>query len=178
MKKAFFNVIAIRLCSVAVLTLTQLYKKNTETIAPIVEQRDNSGIDPFADATRVELVTYKSDRMDWWSNECGQDKPLLENGRLNMLADSIHSRVNLDAQAIAKWQSTLYVQHFCAEKITGLCYQPRHLLLFYTPDNRAYGYIEICLSCSGGRMSEGLREVVFCPERVEYLATLVREVQR
>lgn len=175
MKKAIFYVVVIILSIIVVLTLTQLYTKNTEKVAPIVEQRDTSGIDPFAVAARVELVTYKNNRMDWWIGKDGQDKPLLENGVLTMPVDSIHSRVNLESAQIAKWQRTLYVQHFCDENIIALCYEPRHLLLFYTPDNRISGYMEICFSCAGGRISEGLREVIFCPERVEYLGALVEE---
>lgn len=175
MRKAIFYSIAIIACIIAVLTLTQLHNKKTKKASPIVEQRDTSGINPFAVAERVELVTYNSDRMDWWYDEGNQDKPLLENGELNMPVDSIQSRINLDAPTIAKWQSALYVQHSCADNIIGLCYEPRHLLLFYSSDNRIFGYIEMCFSCAGGSMSEGLREVIFCPERVAYLSTLIGE---
>lgn len=177
MNKAIFRYsIAIVSCCMGVFLILQLFSKKEKKVAPITEQRDTSGIDPFAVAHSVELVTYKSDRMDWWINEDGLDKPLLKNGMLTIPTDSIHSRLNLDASAIAKWQSALYVQQFCEEKIIGLCYKPRHLLLFYNSDNRIFGYIEICLSCAGGRISEGLREVIFCPERVEYLTKLVEEI--
>lgn len=178
MKKNIFYSIAIVFACIGVLTVVQLYNKKTEKVVPIIEQRDTFGTDPFAVAARVELVTYKNNRMDWWIDEDGTDKPLLKNGTLTMPADSIHSRINLDSIQIAKWKNALYVQHFCEENILSLCYEPRHLLLFSTPDNRLSGYMEICFSCADGRTSEGLREVIFCPERVEYLAILVREVQR
>lgn len=165
-------------CCVSILALMQLWGKKEKQTTPIIEQRDTSRIDPFAVAARVELVTYKNNRMDWWIDEDGTDRPHLKNGTLNMPVDSIHSRVYLDSAQVAKWQSALYIQHFCQENIIALCYEPRHLLLFYTPDRRIFGYIEICLSCAGGRISEGLREVVFCPERIGYLVTLMREVQR
>ena len=90
-----------------------------------------------------------------------------------MPADSIHSRIDLDSVTITKWQSALYVIQFCEDPIIALCYEPRHLLLFYTPDNRIFGYIEICLSCGSGQVSEGLREVDFCSKRIEYLMNLV-----
>lgn len=176
MKKAIFYGIAIVLFGIGVLTIAQWYNKKVKKAAPIAEQRDTSGIDPFAMAVRVELLTY-SDRMDWWLGEDGIDKPLLENGMLNMPVDRIHSRVSFDSLEIAKWQDALYVQHFCEDSIIALCYQPHHLLLFYTSDNRILGYIEICLSCAGGRISEGLREVIFCPARVEYLSALVEEAE-
>ncbi|MGK6351508.1 hypothetical protein [Parapedobacter sp. DT-150] len=161
------------LCCTSVLAQAQLYNEKAKKAGRIVEKRDTSGIDPFTVAARVELVTY-SNRMDWWSGDDGRDKPLLKNGMLNMPADSIHSRVQLNSSAVAKWQNALYVTQFCEENIIALCYEPRHLLLFYTANNLIFGYIEICLSCAGGHISVGLREVAFCPERIEYLATLVR----
>jgi hypothetical protein len=147
MKKAIFCGIAIALSAVAVLTFSACQKIKKPNGTPIVEQRDLTGIQPFAEAARVELVTYKSDRTTGWFDKEGIEKPLIENGMLTMPADSIRSIKELNANQMEEWQHALYVRHFCEDNSIGLCYQPRHLLLFYAPDNHIFAYIEICISC-------------------------------
>jgi hypothetical protein len=80
MRKTIFYGIAILVTIIIVFALIQLHNKNTTIATQIVEQRDSSGIDPFAMAARVVLITYKSNRMDWWIDEDGIEKPLLNNG--------------------------------------------------------------------------------------------------
>jgi hypothetical protein len=173
LKKTIFCGIAIALSAVAVLTFATCHKTKNPDATPIVEQRDLAGIDPFAQAARVELVTYKNDRTTGWFDKEGIEKPLIEHGMLNMPADSIRSIKQLNANQIEKWQHALYVQHFCQDNSIGLCYQPRHLLLFYNPNNHIVAYIEICFACHSARFSDEVRQVVFCEERVDYVSALV-----
>ena len=173
MKKAIFCGIAIALSAVAVLTFSACQKIKKPNGTPIVEQRDLTGIQPFAEAARVELITYKNDRTIGWYDENGVEKPLIEHGVLNMPADSIRSIKELDATQMEKWQNALYVQNFCEDNSIGMCFQPRHLLLFYAPDNQIVAYIEICFSCHSAQFSDGVRKVIFCQERVDYVSVLV-----
>jgi hypothetical protein len=177
MKKAIFCGIAIALSAVAVLTFATCQKPKNSNATPIVEQRNLTGIDPFAQATRVELVTYKNDRTTRWVDKDGIEKPLIENGMLTMPADSIRSIKELNANQKATWQHALYVQHFCQDNSIGLCYQPRHLLLFYAPDNHIFAYIEICISCGSAQFSDEVRRVIFCEERVNYVSALVMAME-
>src|SRR5690606_29915718 len=110
---------------------------------------------PFHLAKRIELLTYNN-RMEWWFKNNKVEQPLVKDGKLNMPLDSIQLRVKLDAVAVNKWQSALYGKKFCKDNSISFCYEPRHLLLFYDSNNKVLDYIEICLSCAGGRISKGL----------------------
>ena len=158
-------------CCISVLALVLIWVNKEIKSPSIVEQRDTLGINPFAVAERVELITY-SNRMDWWYDENGVEQPLLQEGILNMPTDSINSRIQLDSAVVGQWHKALYETEFCEDNVIALCYEPRHMLLFYGSANKLFGYMEICLSCGGGEVSEGLREVDFCLQRVEYLAGL------
>src|SRR5690606_25185771 len=56
---------------------------SSETIA--------TGMDPFSMASRVALLHY-NDRMEWWAELGDADRPLLQEGKLAIPADSILSR--------------------------------------------------------------------------------------
>ncbi|MFD1772094.1 hypothetical protein [Sphingobacterium suaedae] len=153
-----------------------LYKgKNVRTI-PIVEKRDSTGLDPFKVAQRVELVFYTSNRMSW-KNSAGKNlEELLTDGRLNIPTDSIAGRVELDSAQCADWQHTLYQSQLCDELLVAGCYEPRHLLVFYDDSNSSVGFIEICVSCAGAWVSQGLRSFVVCPERMSVLEGMVGQI--
>lgn len=153
-----------------------LYKGNKARTAPIVEKRDSTGLDPFKVAERVELVFYTSNRMSW-KNSAGKNlEELLSNGRLNIPMDSIAGRVELDSVQRADWQYTLYQSQLCDELMVAGCYEPRHLLVFYTKDNYPFAHIEICVSCAGAWISDNLRSFVVCPERMAVFATMAAEI--
>lgn len=158
-------------------TCTSCQKNKNTNTTPIVEQRDLAGIDPFAQATRVELVTYKNHRTSGRLNKRGIEQPLIEHGWLNMPADSIRSIKQLNANQMAAWQHALYVQHLCQDNSIGLCYQPRHLLLFYNTANHVSAYIEICFECHSARFSDKVRRVIFCEERVHYVSALIKAME-
>lgn len=152
-----------------------LYKgKNAR--APIVEKRDSMGLDPFKVAIRVELLFYTSNRMSWKNNAGKNFEELLPNGMLNIPTDSIAGRIHLDSAQCADWQHTLYQSQLCDELMVSGCYEPRHLLVFYEDNNRSIGFIEICVSCAGAWISEGLRSFLVCPERMSILGGLVSQI--
>ncbi|QIH34813.1 hypothetical protein [Sphingobacterium sp. DR205] len=153
-----------------------LYKGKKARITPIVETRDTIGFDPFEVAERVELIFYTSNRMSW-KNSAGKNlEELLSDGRLNVPTDSIAGRVELDPTQRADWQYTLYQSQLCEEMIVAGCYEPRHLLVFYGHDNKPFGFIEICVSCAGAWVNEGLRTFVVCPERMAVLGSMVNQI--
>jgi|GEM_PF-722119 len=134
-------------------------------------QVKRSGLDPFANASRVELLRY-NDRMAWWPKMGEGDQPLLEEGKLNIPRDSILARMELNSLVQTEWKQALYDGEICDENLVSYCYQPRHMLVFYEADDRVLGYIEICFSCENGEVSDGLRPVSFCAERMELLLPL------
>jgi len=155
-----------------------LYKgKKTRTI-PLIEQRDSSGFDPFKIAERVELLFYTSNRMSW-QNSAGKNlDELLTDGQLNIPADSIAGKALLDSIQSADWQYTLYQSQLCEEFMAAGCYEPRHLLTFYGEENNVIGAIEICISCAGAWISEGLRSFVVCSERMSTLGSMVAQIAK
>src|SRR5690606_17785181 len=105
-----------------------------------VRMVEKEGLDPFSEASRVELLNY-NDRMEWWGKLGEPDRPLLEDGKLTIPADSIRGRQELDSSMQAKWQGALYVIDVCEEGLVSYCYQLRHMLLFYAADETILGYI-------------------------------------
>ncbi len=140
---------------------------------PIVERRDTAGVIPFDLAKHVELLCYNN-RMAWWADAFVGPSPLIFNGRLMVPADSILSRVILGDSLKREWRAALYEDQLCAERMVAGCYEPRHLLVFYDEYNLVVGAVEICVTCSGGYSSNGLRDIVFCPDRMTVLSYLVR----
>ncbi|WP_183078823.1 hypothetical protein [Sphingobacterium puteale] len=154
-----------------------LYKGKKVSTSPIVEKRDSTGLDPFEVAERVELIFYTSNRMSW-KNSAGKNlEELLSDGRLNVPTDSIAGRVELDPTQRTDWQYTLYQSQLCEELMIAGCYEPRHMLVFYGHDNKPFGFIEICISCAGASVSEGLRTFVVCPERMVVLGSMVNQIK-
>lgn len=148
----------------------KLYKGKKIRVAPVIEQRDTSGLNPFIRAAKVELLYYKSNRMQWKGN----DSNILEKGNLNIPTDRIAKRIVLDSSQVVDWEYSLYKMHLCEEFMVAGCYEPRHLLVFYDKGERLLGAIEICISCAGGWVSPGMRKVVFCPERTGILASMIK----
>lgn len=161
----------LKMKCIAVLMLLSLASCNTA-----VRMVEKEGLDPFSEASRVELLNY-NDRMEWWGKLGEPDRPLLEDGKLTIPADSIRSRLELDSTMQAKWQSALYGNDMCEEGLASYCYQPQHMLLFYRADETILGYIEICFECENGDFSDGLRRVSFCGERMELLKPLAAVLQ-
>lgn len=153
-----------------------LYKGKKAPTAPIIEKRDSTGLDPFKVAQRVELVFYTSNRMSWKNSSGKNLEELLSNGRLNIPKDSIAGRAELDSVQRANWQYTLYQRQLCEEMMVAGCYEPRHLLVFYTKDNYPFAYIEICVSCAGAWISDNLRSFVVCPERMSLIANMIAQI--
>jgi hypothetical protein len=155
-----------------------LYKGKKSRIVPIIEQKDSSGIDPFLVATKVELLFYTSNRMSW-KGKAGKGLEEIEtNGNLNIPADSVAGRIQLDSTQSSNWQFTLYQSQLCEQLMVAGCYEPRHLLVFYGEDNKIFGTIEICVSCSGAWISKGLRSFIVCPERMSTLESMVAQIAR
>lgn len=147
----------------------KLFKGRNARQHSIIEPRDTTGISPFNTAARVELWHYNN-RMNWWSNTFPDDRPLFKEGRLNFPVDSIQRRVVLDSTLSKGFYEALYVDQLCEESMVAACYSPRDLLVFVGADGRPMGCIEICVECAGGYVSDGLRSVVFCPERTSTLS--------
>ncbi|MGJ1284878.1 hypothetical protein ACR79P_14610 [Sphingobacterium spiritivorum] len=153
-----------------------LYKGKKARTALIVECRDSTGLDPFKVAQRVELLFYTNNRMSW-KNSAGKNlEELLSNGRLNIPPDSIAGRVQLDSAQRADWQYILYQSQLCDELMVAGCYEPRHLLVFYTRDNYPFAHIEICVSCAGAWISDNLRSFVICPARMAILGSMITQI--
>jgi hypothetical protein len=153
-----------------------LYKGKKARITPIVETRDNRGFDPFKIAERVELLFYTSNRLLWHHNAGKNPNALMADGLINIPQDSIAARVQLDSAQCSDWQYTLYQSQLCEEMIVAGCYEPRHLLVFYGDSNKVIGVIEICTSCAGAWISEGLRTFIVCPERMAVLGSMVNQI--
>lgn len=151
----------------------ELYKGRKAPVAPIVEERDTVGINPFGVADKVELLYYVSNRIQWRDEDKKNKVDILQQGRLKLPEDSIVLRVTLDTAQIADWNAALYEMHLCEEYRVAGCYEPRHMLVFYDKYSKVLGTIEICVSCAGGWVSDGLRKVVFCPERTGVLASMI-----
>ncbi|WP_424545148.1 hypothetical protein [Sphingobacterium siyangense] len=153
-----------------------LYKGKKARITPMVETRDSKGFDPFKIAERVELLFYTSNRLLWHHNAGKKPNALMADGLINIPQDSIAARVQLDSAQCSDWQYTLYQSQLCEEMIVAGCYEPRHLLVFYGDSNQVIGVIEICTSCAGASVSEGLRAFVVCPERMAVLGSMVNQI--
>ncbi|PUV25128.1 hypothetical protein [Sphingobacterium athyrii] len=153
-----------------------LYKGKKKRISPVVETRDSKGFDPFKIAERVELLFYTSNRLLWHHNTGKNPNALMADGLINIPQDSIAARVQLDSVQCSDWQYTLYQSQLCEEMVVAGCYEPRHLLVFYDDSNKVIGFIEICVSCSGAWISEGLRTFVVCPERMAVLGSMVNQI--
>ncbi|QQT32854.1 hypothetical protein K2F45_11480 [Sphingobacterium siyangense] len=153
-----------------------LYKGKKARITPIVETHDSKGFEPFKIAERVELLFYTSNRLLWRPNAEKNPNGLVTNGQLNIPADSVAGRVQLDSAQCSDWQYTLYQSQLCEELMVAGCYEPRHLLVFYGHDDKPFGFIEICVSCAGAWVSEGLRTFVVCPERMAVLGSMVNQI--
>ncbi|NJI75428.1 hypothetical protein HCX49_19665 [Sphingobacterium kitahiroshimense] len=155
-----------------------LYKGKKARIFPTIEQKDSSGIDPFLVAVRVELLFYISNRISWKGKAGKNLEELFTNSHLNIPADSIAGKVQLDSAQSSDWQYTLYQSQLCEQLMVAGCYEPRHLLVFYGEDNKIFGTIEICVSCSGAWISKGLRSFIVCPERMSTLESMVAQIAR
>ncbi|WP_394678479.1 hypothetical protein [uncultured Sphingobacterium sp.] len=153
-----------------------LYKGKKARITPIVETGDTRGFDPFKIAERVELLFYISNRLLWYLKTGKNPNALIADGLINIPLDSIAKGVQLDSAQCADWQYTLYQSQRCEEMIVAGCYEPRHLLVFYDDSNKVIGFIEICVSCAGASVSEGLRAFVVCPERMAVLWSMVNQI--
>lgn len=153
-----------------------LYKGKKARTVPIAEMRDSAGFDPFKMAERVELLFYTSNRMLWQNSVKGNLDELLTDGHLNLPTDRIAGRVQLDSAQCADWQYTLYQSQLCEELMVAGCYEPRHLLVFYNKDKYAFAHIEICVSCAGAWISNGVRSFVVCPERMAALGSMVTQI--
>ncbi len=148
--------------------IPKLFKGKKARQHPIVETRDTTGINPFNTAARVELWHY-NDRMRWWSKTFSDNRPLFQDGKMNLPADSVQRRVVLDSTLRTGFSEALYVDHLCEEIMVAACYSPRDLLVFYHADGHPLGCIEICVECAGGYVSDGLRSIPFCPKRTSTL---------
>lgn len=173
MRYLFCLLLSVCMLPVMAQEIRQLYKGKHTLGAKIVEPRDTTGINPFTIAKRVELLTY-ANRMRWWPKLYSDGKDLLEDGALTIPPDSIRSRTILDTEQTAELDEAFYQRHLCEESMVAGCYEPRHLLVFYSADDVIIGCIEVCLTCPGGYVSEGLRPVVFCLARMQYLGIHLR----
>lgn len=153
-----------------------LYKGKKARITPIVETQDSKGFEPFKIAERVELLFYTSNRLLWRPNAGKNPNALMADGLINIPQDSIAARVQLDSAQCVDWLYTLYQSQLCEELMVAGCYEPRHLLVFYGHDDKPFGFIEICVSCAGAWVSEGLRTFVVCPERMAVLGIMVNRI--
>ncbi|WP_343557188.1 hypothetical protein [Sphingobacterium sp.] len=153
-----------------------LYKGKKARITPIVETQDSRGFEPFKIAERVELLFYTSNRLLWHHNAGKNPNALMVDGLINIPQDSIAARVQLDSAQCSDWQYSLYQSQLCEEMIVAGCYEPQHLLVFYDDSNKVIGFIEICVSCAGVSVSEGLRTFVVCPERMAVLGSMVNRI--
>lgn len=150
----------------------QLYKGKGAKKKPIVETRDTSGINPFTKAYKVDLLYYRSDRMKWKDSLSYR---IIKDNQLLIPNDSISKTITLDSLQKANWNDALYETHLCEEHMVAGCYAPHHLLVFYDEKNNLLSAIEICISCSGGWISEGTRQIVFCPERMSLLSYYINK---
>ena len=167
-------IVTILLCGVHKATAqTNLLYKGKGERAAIKEKRDAIGSNPFKKAARVELLQY-SNRMQWWYKLYPNGNQLVVNDTLTIPANYITARTTLTPQVAEKWNKLLYKDHLCEEQLTAGCYEPRHLLVFYAANQRVLGCIELCVSCAGGYVSNGLRTVVSCPERTASINHLLQ----
>jgi hypothetical protein len=149
-----------------------LFKGRNARQQPIIEDRDTTGVDPFTSAARVELWHYR-DRMKWWNKTFPDNRPLFQDGKVNLPVDSIQRLVVLDSALRKGFHEVLYLDQMCEEFLVAGCYSPRNLLVFYQADGGVIGCIEICVECAGGYVSNGLRPVIFCPERTSVLYNMI-----
>ena len=153
-----------------------LYKGKNARTTPIVEERDSRGFEPFEVAEHVELLFYTSNRLSWQNSTKRNLDELFTDRHLNIPLDSIACRIALDSAQRADWKYTLYQSQLCEEIMIAGCYEPRHLLVFYGDNNQSIGCMEICVSCAGAWVSEGLRTFVVCPERIAVLGSMIHQI--
>ncbi|NDI98800.1 hypothetical protein GWA97_06900 [Flavobacterium sp. LaA7.5] len=107
-----------------------------------------------------------------WDEE--PDSRIVENGKIRIDTGYIKERVVLEEVLTEKLYSYLFIEECPMINIErSLCYEPRHAVIFYNEEDKAYGYIEVCLEC-------GISEADFlhneiCDDRVADLEQIFRD---
>lgn len=139
--------------------------------------QDNKLASLFSRASTVQVMSYK-DRTHQTPliegerpTETAPSEPVLTVvGELRITENTIKEKLRLNnVQRDSLFR--LLNADMCETNGTGICYDPRHAIIFFDSKDQPFGYIEICFACTNYETSENL-ELDFCYEKSEAIKSL------
>lgn len=118
---------------------------------------------PFSDARRIEILSYP-DRFVWDTLPTSSHSPI-QNGQIAIEQSRVKERVELSLTQKADLFNLLYNTK-CNLPSSAACYDPRHAVIFFDKDDKAFAYIEICLSCLTTKESKDVNIGELCSEKI------------
>lgn len=122
----------------------------------------------FEQTKKVEILAYL-DRNQWEK----EDNPdyfkldFIKNNKVKINKKYLRNSIVLDSFQIKKLKEGLV--NCQIENKELLCYDPRHLILFYNNENKIFGYIELCFVCNESHYSPNMEILSKCALRQEKL---------
>ena len=135
---------------------------------------------PFSEADYIEILSYPN-RMEWDTTADGKysdyfHPEIIKKGKLNFDTTRIKERVRLTSEQGNKLFGILY-NNTCLMQQMSPCFDPRHSIIFYHKDKKAFAFIEMCLMCSTVRTSNLKNEPeITCFEKKKDLIQLFKSV--
>lgn len=168
-------------------TLYEMYPKKvvktgpdtTETFYVINSNNYKSASSyPFSEADYIEILSYPN-RMEWDTTADGKysdyfHPKIIKNGKLNFDTTEIKERVRLTSEQGIRLFNILY-NNACLVQQMSPCFEPRHSIIFYHKDKKAFAFIEMCFACSSVRTSDLKKEPeIGCYEKKNDLKELFK----
>ena len=102
----------------------------------------------FKNVSKIEIYSYL-DRNKWDNNDNKDFRHFtsFKDGKINIKNEYIKEKIYLDQNQILKVKEVFKAGSFNDDDLTAMCYDPRHLLVFYNSKNEIIAYIEICFDC-------------------------------
>lgn len=133
---------------------------------------------PFSEADYIEILSYPN-RMEWDTTADGKysdyfHPEIIKKGKLNFDTTRIKERVKLTSEQGNKLFNILY-NNTCIMQQMSPCFDPRHSIIFYHKDKKAFAFIEMCFMCSSVRTSDLKNEPeIACYEKKNDLIQLFK----
>ncbi|MDJ1481979.1 hypothetical protein QNI16_15870 [Cytophagaceae bacterium YF14B1] len=158
---------------------------------------------PFNKVKRIEVISFENEENEI-SEETEQSlpeieyipaKPDINNDSVieirtepiyKIKTDSLPVKVNrtrdsliLSDSQINKLTDILYNYSYHNGRVMqtiSLCYTPRHKIVFYNVQNKAFAFIELCFECQNEEHSPKVQLGDFCSEKWDLLKNFFREI--
>lgn len=131
---------------------------------------------PFSKAATIEIISYP-DRFTWDTINKNHgnyfEVNLIPNGQMDLDSSQIKERVNLNLQQQNDLFDLLYNVE-CKFEQGAPCFEPRHAIIFYDKDKKAYDFIEICLECMEIRTTKNIKLGILCPDKIFEISELFK----